>query len=69
MLLIAILALFGNGYQYQRSFDICLESNFTAISCDFHFQNVVNNPKSKHHKKWNLNTKRIESCFYHFILL
>jgi len=50
MLVIAILALFGNGYQYQRSFDVCLEKDFRAKECKFHEENVKRNPKSIHNK-------------------
>ena len=51
MLFIALMALFGNGYQYQRSFDVCLEKDFQAKECRYHENNVKNNKSSMHHKK------------------
>jgi len=51
MLVIAILALFGNGYQYQKSFDICQNVDFKRTECKFHEKNVKNNNKSMHHKQ------------------
>lgn len=49
MVLIAVLALFGNGFQFQKSFDVCLDNNFKNKECKVHFDRIKNNPKSKHY--------------------
>lgn len=50
MFFIAFLALFGNGYQYQKGFDFCKKYDYEFKECKFHLDNVKKNPKSKHHK-------------------
>lgn len=51
MILLAILAIFGNGYTYQKSFDICKKYDFALEECRWHEEMVNKNPKSMHHKK------------------
>lgn len=46
MFLIIALAFFGNAYQYQKAFNLCAEYNFELKGCDFHYNNILNNPKS-----------------------
>lgn len=50
MFLIAVLALFGNGYQYQKAFDHCLRDNFERPECAVHEEMLRANPKSMHYK-------------------
>lgn len=50
MLLIALLAVFGNGFQYQNSFELCKEINFKPAKCEHNLKMVKANPKSKHYK-------------------
>jgi len=51
MILLALMALFGNGYQYQSGFDTCKKYDFKIKECKFHEQNIKNNPKSMHYKE------------------
>tara|TARA_R110002096_G_scaffold116223_1_gene251986 strand:+ start:144 stop:275 length:132 start_codon:yes stop_codon:yes gene_type:complete len=40
MVLITLLAFFGNMYQYQLSFDNCEKENFKKAGCSFHKEMV-----------------------------
>lgn len=51
MLFIAILALFGNAYQYQSGFDFCKKHDFKFKECSFHKKMVDKNFRSIHFKK------------------
>jgi len=42
----AFLALFGNMYQYQTSFDQCKLYNFNIKGCEWHKKVVLKYPES-----------------------
>lgn len=50
MLVVALLAFFGNAYQYQKSFDVCYENKFELSNCKWHKKMVDANYKSIYHK-------------------
>ena len=51
MLLVAILAFFGNAYQYQTSFNMCRGIDYKPRQCKHHLKMVKHNYKSKYHVK------------------
>lgn len=54
MLFLALLALFGNAYQYQSGFDFCLKNDFKIKECKYHLGQVKRNPRSMHYKKYGI---------------
>lgn len=49
MLLVYLLAFFGNAIQYQAGFDFCLKHDFEFKECAFHYKMVKENNRSKHY--------------------
>lgn len=49
MLFVALLAIFGNGYQFQKGFDFCLKYDFEFEECEKYEELLLANPKSKHY--------------------
>lgn len=51
MFFVAILAFFGNAFQYQESFNHCREISFQTSYCKHHKEMVLKNHRSIYYKE------------------